>query len=293
MGKKSYGGGSSDIEQLTAKMDDLQKKLQFVEDLVTDLMPGFDKMSKELNSTINELRIRFERDETLELIKKIGDNIPTFLELQNLMGVFKGLIEDLAPAFNKLPKELTPAINELRMRYEKDEVFELIKKTGDNIPTFLQMIDVMGAFKGLADDLLPTFQKITKELMPSINMLRLAFEKDELLDVAKMTGENLGAFKKLLGFLTEYDKSGDLDFTLQTMAAKETEYMMKGLEKCAVRTMKDLMEKPIKPGFLSIFSSLRDPEVQKGFVIMTTFARNMPQCMLETVEEDGEKIKGT
>lgn len=291
MGKRSQGGSNADIEQLSAKIDELYKKVHFVESFVGDLMPGIEKMTKELGSTINDLRTRFERDETLELIKKVGDNIPTFLEMQSLMAAAKGLIDDLGPAMDKIPKEITPAVNELRLRYEKDEVFELIKKVGDNLPTFLEIISMMGAFKGLADDLSPAFQKITKEIMPTINMMREAFEKDELLEVAKKTGDSLGTFNKLLGFLYNYDKSGDLDFTLETMTAKETEYMVKGIEKCAVRTMKQLMEKPVKPGFISLFSALKDPEVQKGFVIMTTFARNMPQCMFETIEEDGERIK--
>ncbi|MBF0516903.1 MAG: DUF1641 domain-containing protein [Nitrospirae bacterium] len=219
--------------QMAAKIDELYGKFKIIENFASDVMPGMEKAMKEINSTLNDLRIRFERDETLQLLKSIGDNIPTFIELLKVMQAFKGFAEDLSPASDKMMKELTPTINSLRYAYEKDETMELLLKTGEAIPTFI----------------------------------------------------------KLLDFLTYFDKSGELDFTLKMAFAKETEYMIRGMEKCAVRTMQQLIEKPLKPGIKNIFSALKDPEVQKGFVLMTTFARNMPQCMMETIEESNDKIK--
>ncbi|MBF0567848.1 DUF1641 domain-containing protein [Candidatus Magnetominusculus dajiuhuensis] len=227
------GTAASASEQMAMQMDELYGKYKILENFAGDVMPGIEKAIREINSTINDLRIRFERDETLQLLKSIGDNIPTFVELLKVMKAFKGFAEDVFPASDKMVKELTPAINTLRYAYEKDETLELLQKTGDSIPIFIKLID----------------------------------------------------------FLMVFDKSGDLDFTLKTAFSKETEFMIKGMEKCAVRTMQQLIENPLKPGLKSIFAALKDPEVQKGFVLMTTFARNMPQCMLETVEEGGAKIK--
>ncbi|MEO5360739.1 MAG: DUF1641 domain-containing protein [Nitrospirota bacterium] len=221
------GTAASATEQMALQIDELYGKFKIIENFVSDVMPGMEKAMKEINETINDLRIKFERDETLQLLKSIGDNIPTFVELLKVMKSVKGFADDLSPASDKVMKELTPAINTLRYAYEKDETMELLQKTGENIPTLI----------------------------------------------------------KLLDFLAYFDKSGDLDFTLKTAFAKETEYMIRGMEKCAVRTMQQLIEKPLKPGLKNIFSSLKDPEVQKGFILMTTFARNMPQCMLETIEE--------
>ncbi|KJR40774.1 protein of unknown function DUF1641 [Candidatus Magnetoovum chiemensis] len=262
-----------------------------VKGLADDLQHMPQHVTKELTDTINELRIKYEKDETLELIKKAGDNIPLFIEMLDMMKVVKGLVTDLSHTPQNITNELTETINDLRIRYEKEETLTLIKKFADIIPTTIELLDVFTAAKGLFDDVLPATDKIVKELTPTINMFRENFEKDALLELLRKTGASIETFNKIMDFLIRFEKSGDLDATLETASAKETEYLMRGMEKCAVRTMRELMEKPLKPGFRTIFSAMRDPEVQKGFVLMTTFARNMPQCMLETIEESAETIK--
>ncbi|MBF0565575.1 MAG: hypothetical protein HQK89_10055 [Nitrospirae bacterium] len=222
------------MEKMAAQINEIHSKVKILENFYLDMMPGMDRMAKEINATLSELRIKFEREETLQLLKTIGDNVPTFLTMMKTMEAFKGFFEDFAPAVDKMVKELMPTINTFRYLFENDETFGLLVKTGENVP----------------------------------------------------------AFSKLLDFLYRFDKSGDLDFTLNTAFAKETEYMIKGMEKCAVRTMQQVMEKPLKPGMKSLFSSVMDPEVQKGFILLTTFARNMPQCMMETIEKSGEVLKG-
>ncbi|QWR77361.1 DUF1641 domain-containing protein [Candidatus Magnetomonas plexicatena] len=212
-------------------------------------------------------------------------------DIYNRLSIVEGFVSDLMPAMEKITKEIGETLNGLRERYERDETLELIKKLGDNIPTFIQMLDAMKAFKGFFEDMMPAVDTMMKELTPTINSLRLLYEKDETLDLLVKTGENIPSFIKLLDFLHNFDKDGGLDFALEAAYAKETEFMIKGMEKCAVRTMQQLMEKPLKPGVFSLFSAIKDPEVQKGFILMTTFARNMPQCMLETIEASGEIFK--
>lgn len=274
------GNGTSAVS-----LDDLSGRLKVVENFISELMPAVDRISKEVNETLNELRVRFERDESLVLLKKVGDNIPVFIELLDLMKVMRGMLNDIAPVPDAITGELTQTINDLRYRYEREETLTLLKKVGDNIPVFVQLLDVFTAFKGMFEDVYPAVDGIMKELNPTINKLRLLFEKDETLDLLVKTGENVGTFNKLLDFLKTFSDSGELDFTLETFFAKETEYLMRGMEKCAVRTMHQLMEQPLKAGFRSLFSAMTDPEVQKGFVLMTTFARNMPQCMIESIED--------
>ncbi|MEO5356116.1 MAG: DUF1641 domain-containing protein [Nitrospirae bacterium YQR-1] len=212
-------------------------------------------------------------------------------DIHNRLSIMEGMYADMMPAMEKITKEIGDTLNALRVRYERDETIELLKKVGDSIPTFIMMLDAMKAFKGFFEDLMPAVNTIMKEITPSVNSLRMAFERDETLEVLIKTGECMPSFVKLLDFLNKFDRDGGLDFTLEAAYAKETEVMMKGMEKCAVRTMQQLMEKPLKPGMMNIFSALKDPEVQKGFILMTTFARNMPQCMLETIEASGESLK--
>jgi len=253
--------------------------------LMTDLSPVPPKMVHELNDSINALRNRFERDETFELMKKIGDNIPTFLQMIDLMEAGKGLITDLSPVAPKMVHELNDSINQLRNRFEREETFELMKKVGDNIPTFLQMIELMEAGKGLITDLAPVASKMTEELTPVINTLRYALEKDEVITLLKKAGDNIPVFIKLLDFVEEFNAAGNLDSNLNSLRAKETEYFLKGLEHSAVKTMQEFMIHPFEPGMRNVVASLRDPEVQKGMLFMTTLLKNLNQHMLQTVSE--------
>ncbi|MBF0539248.1 MAG: DUF1641 domain-containing protein [Nitrospirae bacterium] len=346
----SNGGDKAAMqEKMAMQIDEIYSRLKLVEDLYHDIMPALEKIPKEINSTLNELRIKFERDETLALIKALGDNIPTFLEMiktmEGFIGFFKdahpaaekvvreltptinsmryvfereetlaliqktgeniptflemlktmecfiGMFKDVYPATEKIIKELTPTINSMRYAFEREETLELIQKTGENIPIFLEMLKTMEFAIGMFKDVYPATEKIMKELTPTINSMRYAFEKDETLTLLQKTGENIPTFIKLLDFLAQFEQSGGLDYAFKSASVKETEYMIKGMEKCAVRTMQQLMERPLKPGMKSLFSSLMDPEVQKGFVLLTTFARNMPQCMLDTISESEEIIK--
>ncbi|KJU82917.1 protein containing DUF1641 [Candidatus Magnetobacterium bavaricum] len=267
------------------------KTMEFLVGMFKDVYPAAEKITKELGPTINSLRYAFEREETLQLIQKTGENIPTFLEMIKTMEFLVGMFKDVYPAAEKITKELGPTINSLRYAFEREETLQLIQKTGENIPTFLEMIKTMEFLVGMFKDVYPATEKIMKELTPTINMMRYAYEKDETLTLLQKTGENIPTFIKLLDFLAHFEQSGGLDYTLKSASVKETEYMIKGMEKCAVRTMQQLMERPLKPGMKNLFSSMMDPEVQKGFILLTTFARNMPQCMLDTIAESEEVIK--
>src|SRR3972149_5083279 len=271
--------------RMAAQIDEIYNRLSFVDDLLTDLAPALEKISKETHETVKELREKFERDETLTLLKKVGDNIPTFVELLNVMEAVKGLMTDAAPALGKITKETHETVKELREKFERDETLTLLKKVGDNIPTFVELLNVMEAVKGLMTDVSPAIGKISKEVTPSINMLRESFEKDEALQLLQKTGENINTFNKLLDFLGSFDRSGTLDFTLVNASTKEIEYMLKGMLRCLSKAMQEIASKPPQPGIRNLLSAIRNTEVQKGILLMTIFARYLPQSIYETIQE--------
>ncbi|MCL0083104.1 DUF1641 domain-containing protein [Thermodesulfovibrionales bacterium] len=279
MAEKLMVSSTNGNEKMAMQIDEIYTKLNAIESFMADLTPAIEKISKDTMPTIGELREKYERDETLDLIKKVGDNIPTFVTMLGLMENAKGLLEDLTPTIEKISKDTMPTIGELRERYERDETLELIKKVGDNIPTFVAMLGLMENAKELLEDLAPTMEKILKDVNPTVNMLRESFEKDELLEVLQKTGENIDTFNKLLGFLSEFDKSGTLDFTLENMLKKEMDIMIKGMQSCVVKTMCDFIERPVKPGMGKIISAMRDRDVQRGILLMLSLAKNMSQCI--------------
>src|SRR3990172_5326168 len=65
------------------------EKIKAVKGLMNDMAEAPAKITKELHTTINDLRESFERDETLTLLKMLGDNIPTFIELLSTMKAAK------------------------------------------------------------------------------------------------------------------------------------------------------------------------------------------------------------
>ncbi|MDI6751589.1 MAG: DUF1641 domain-containing protein [bacterium] len=202
-------------------------------------------------------------------------------EIYDRLNTIESLIADLAPALEKITRETQPVAKELRERFERDETLTLIKKIGENIPTFVKLLDIMATTKGLVSDLYPAIEKISKEIAPSIKMLRESFEKDETLQLIQKTGENMGIFNKLLNFLAGFDTP-----EMDTLFGKETQSMIKGIERCTAKAMQQLAKEPLKHGFRQLISAIRDPEVQKGLLFLLMFAKNMPECISETIKEN-------
>ncbi len=277
------------ITKMAQQVDDIYKRIERIETFLGDMMPIGGKVSKEVGPEINELREKFERDETLELLKKVGDNIPTFVELLSTMEALKGMLDDMMPVVGKVTKEVGGGVNELREKFERDETLELLKKVGDNIPTFVELLSTMEALKGMLDDMMPASSKILKEVSPTINMIREALERDELLIIIQQIGENLKTFQKLLAFLSTFEKTGNLDITLEEAMTRETEYLMKGLLICARKTMMEIEEKPIEPSMTKLITKMWDHDVQRGLLLMTSLVKNMYSCMVSAMEE--EKIE--
>jgi nitrate reductase assembly molybdenum cofactor insertion protein NarJ len=260
-------------------MLELLTNMQAIRGLVQDIVPSIQNVNHELGETINELRSRYERDEVVELIKKMGDHIPTFLQLANTMDAVKGMVTDFAPAIIKINDEVGETVSILREKFERDEVIELLKKMGDNIPMMLDLMSKMDAINGFIKEVAPNAENIFKEISPTINMLREALEKEELLVITKQFGENLPTFQKLLAFLTTFEKTGNLDLTLEESLTRETQFLMKGLLKCTRRTMHELQTNPMKPSAGGLVSSVFDSDVQWGMLMMTTLLKNMHACM--------------
>jgi uncharacterized protein YjgD (DUF1641 family) len=335
------------MDKMASQIDEMYKRLNNVETLVGEFMPNMIKVSSELSDTVNALRVRFERDETLELIKKVGDNIPNFLELIKMMEVVKGMMTDFMPAVKQIAEEVGETVNSLRECFERDEAIEMLKKVGDNIPTFVQLLSTMEVLKGMAADLFPSTAKIThelgdtindlrvrferdetieiikklgdnipaaleilrkmdhvqgmvkdflpatdnivKEILPTVNMLRDALERDDLILILKQVGENLPTFRKLLAFLSTFEKTGNLDLTLDEALSRETEILMQGMLKCAHLTMHQIESNPIQPSTWKLIGSVFDKEVQWGILMMTTLMKNMHNCMLSKTAEQNEK----
>jgi uncharacterized protein YjgD (DUF1641 family) len=206
---------SNGDKEMAAQIDEIYSKFHMIENLLSDFTPALEKISKDLQPTIRDLRERYERDETLDLIKKVGDNIPTFLQLLDMMKIAKGMMEDMMPAVDKITHDAQPVIKDMRERFERDETLDLIKKVGDDIPIFLILLDLLGK--------------------------------------------------------------------------KEMDYLVRGIDKCAITAMQDIVSNPVKPGIKNLIAAVMDPEVQRGLIMLTKFAKYLPKSLEAAIQETKEE----
>lgn len=304
---------SNGDEKMAAQVNEIYSKFHMIENLLADLSPALEKISKDLHPTIKDLREKYERDETVELIRKVGDNIPTFLQLFDMMKIVKGLLADMMPAVEKIADDASPVIKDMRERFEREETLDLLKKVGDNIPLFLQLMNLIPVGKGLVEDMLPAVDKITHDVSPTITQLREKYEREETLEMImklgddipvliilldllgkqeipgmlNKLGEQMAMFEKLVDFLDEFGKTGILDVVTKLMVSKEMNFMIRGIDKCAITALQDIRSNPVKPGIKNLITAVMDPEVQKGLLILTKFAKYLPMSLAEAQKEVG------
>jgi len=68
----------------------------------------------------------------------------------------------------------------------------------------------------------------------------------------------------------------------EEVTAPHTANILKSTITCVSKTIQHHAAQPPKPGIINLLAALRDPEVQSGLIFMTTLAKNMHQCMIQT-----------
>jgi uncharacterized protein YjgD (DUF1641 family) len=287
--------------------------MKVVKGMMTDLMPAVGKIADDASPVIKDMRERFEREETLSLLMKVGDYIPTFLELFDMMKVVKGMMADLMPAVGKIADDASPVIKDMRERFEREETIQLLMKVGDNIPFLVQVMGMMDIAKGLMIDLAPAIGKITHDVSPTITQLREKYEREETLEMIMKLGDDipvliilldllgkeeipgmlnkigglLPVFDKLVDSVNDLNKSGSLNTVAKMLSYKDVSYLIGGVDKCLVSAMADIKTNPVKPGITNLISAVMDPEVQKGLLILMKFAKYLPKSLSEAMREIG------
>jgi len=246
--KETLNAPTNNTVRMAEQIDEIYNKLILLETFLGDLSPGIEKISKETNTNVRELREKFEVDETVVLLKKMGDNIPTFIELLDTMKAVKGMMEDFAPASEKITKEVMPNVAMLRTSLEKDEVLLLLQKTGENINTFNKLLDVL------------------TELQKSGNL-------DSLLRMIKI-GEKISSSLSD----EEIDNLGDNLVTLLRLSDKVSKPEVVKFAEGLLDTVSSVdVKEPKKVGMLGLMSALKDSEVQKSLGITMDLAKKLPK----------------
>ena len=130
------------LEAVGHNAEDLAELVEFAsatKELAEDLAPELREAATDAREPMAQLRIALEREETLVLVRKLGENTDTFIELLDVLDASHGLLEDLVPELREAATETRDPIADLRMavagfadaRAEADlEPYELGQRLG-------------------------------------------------------------------------------------------------------------------------------------------------------------------
>lgn len=170
----------ADLDELVARIEahenelvDLLELLVATKSLSEELQPELAETSVEYRETIDDLRATFEREETVALIRSVGENASDLVELLELLDATKDLAEDLAPELQQSALEAREPIDTVRVAFEDQEPLVLLQKLGENTNTFIELLDLLEATEELLTDLKPEMEDAALASRGSFDQLRL------------------------------------------------------------------------------------------------------------------------
>ncbi|ARS91004.1 DUF1641 domain-containing protein [Natrarchaeobaculum aegyptiacum] len=247
------------IEANDAELAELLELLVVVQDLAAELAPELRAATDDAREPISELRHAFEREETLVLVQRVGENADTLIELLEVLEVTDELVSDLVPEVQTIVRENRETIARLRVAVEREETMVLLERLGENVDTMVELLELLEVTHELATDLVPEAVEVAQENRRPIAELRLMFaglagtyaEAD--LEPERL-GQNLG------NMLVLGCRLGDEEFidAVESGLGAFTE-----------------PEPPKKVGLLGMIGAIRDDDVRQGLGMLIEFLRRM------------------
>jgi uncharacterized protein YjgD (DUF1641 family) len=256
-----------DLDELVAKIeanaDDLAELLDLLEatqGLAEELVPELVEVTRENREPVEELRMAFEKEETLVLLQRVGESSEQLVELLDLLEVSQGLAEDLLPELIVVARENRATLERLRMSFEKEETIVLLEKLGDNADDLAELLDLLDATKGLAEELVPEGIDLARENREPIAELRMlvAGFADARADRETPDMYELGQNLENLVAVGETAAQPEIAEALQAGMTAFTDDT-----------------KPKKVGPLGLFSALRDSDVKRALGTLVEALRRM------------------
>lgn len=256
------------IEENEAELAELLQLLTVAEELAADLTPELRETVRENREPIRELRMAFEREETLVLLQKVGEESDTLIELLDILAVSKELSDDLVPELQVAIRENREVIERVRLALESEETIILLEKLGDNTETLAEMLDLLDATHELAMDLTPELRDVAQDNRNVIRDLRMAAagfadaHEDADVDMYEL-GRNAGNMIALV------ETMGDPKFTNVVDASIE------GLTK----------DDPEPVGLIGLTKALFDADVRRALGRLLAAARALGSTSIEESDQ--------
>lgn len=257
------------IEENEEELAELLRLLATTEELAEDLTPELRETVRENREPIRELRLAFEREETVLLMRKVGEESETLVELLDVLSASKDLADDLAPELRVAVQENREVIERLRLALESEETLVLLEQLGDNADTLAELLELLDATHDLAADLTPQLREVAQENRDVIRDFRMAAagfaeaQENNDLEMYEL-GRNAGNMVGLVETLGDPKFTTALDATLEGLAEEDP--------------------KPV--GFFGLLRALFDADVRRALGRLMAAARGLGSVSFEEKDEE-------
>ncbi|MFD1563932.1 DUF1641 domain-containing protein [Haloarchaeobius amylolyticus] len=256
------------IEENEAELAELLRLLTVAEELAADLTPELRETVRENREPIRELRMAFEREETLVLLQKVGEESDTLIELLDILAVSKELSDDLVPELQVAIRENREVIERVRLALESEETIILLEKLGDNADTLAELLELLDATYDLAMDLTPELRDVAQDNRNVIRDLRMAAagfadaHEDADVDMYEL-GRNAGNMVALVETMGDPQFTSAIDATIEGFTQDDPE--------------------PV--GLIGLTKALFDADVRRALGRLLAAARALGSASLEESDE--------
>ncbi|WP_336037718.1 DUF1641 domain-containing protein [Halobacterium yunchengense] len=254
------------IEDNEAELAELLRLLAVTEELAADLTPELRETVRENREPIRDLRVAFEREETLVLFQRVGEEADTLVELLDVLAASKDLADDLVPELRVAVRENRAVVERLRAAVEREETLVLLERLGENADTLAELLDLLDATHDLAMDLTPELRDVARDNRNVIRDLRMAAagfadaHAENDVDMYEL-GRNANNMVALVQTLGDPQVTDAVDATMGGLAADD----------------------PQPVGLFGLFRALFDADVRRGLGRLLAAARG-----LGSLEADAE-----
>lgn len=257
------------IEENEAELAELLRLLATTEELAGDLAPELRETVRDNREPIRELRMAFEREETVVLLRKLGEESETLVELLDVLAASKELADDLVPELRVAIHENRDAIARLRLALEREETLVLLERLGDNADTLAELLELLDATHDLASELTPELREVAQDNRDVIRDFRMAAagfaeaQQNNDLEMYEL-GRNAGNMVGLVETLGDPNVTEALDATVEGLTTEDP--------------------KPV--GFFGLLAALFDADVRRALGRLLAAARGLGSVSFEGTEEE-------
>ena len=142
------------VERVGDNADSLADLLDLVvvaQDLSADLVPELRTVAAENRGEIARLRVAFEREETLVLLRQIGHNTDMFLDLLSTLEVASDALADVAPEDEAAAVAAREDVRRLASAFDRAESVDALVALGENMATVRGLLALVEGFGDAAD----------------------------------------------------------------------------------------------------------------------------------------------